>query len=263
MKIASEHHIATAPTRQDQALNRKAGMDAHQDMPKGSAVTSSDSGGRLPGVLRLLQEGHFKGVADVRLRINFHEQLQGLQGEALRERAPDAVEAFLAELNKEVDALKLDETQTPKLYDLLEEFSGKAKGLVGNDSKYTIDSLLKALRDEFGTLLEKLQNIVNGDAPAPSNGDNESLGDTVVSEESGEVGPSSSQALSDLASSLENLFNDLIAGLENDLKQASAILPPLSPPQGNGKAYAKFLAILEGLNATGASDPETGIDGLV
>ncbi|MGE5296238.1 MAG: hypothetical protein ACM3VT_15560 [Solirubrobacterales bacterium] len=29
------------------------------------------------GVIRLLQEGHFKGVADVRLRINFAEELAG------------------------------------------------------------------------------------------------------------------------------------------------------------------------------------------
>jgi hypothetical protein len=27
-------------------------------------------------VIRLLQAGHFKGVADVRLRINFHEELR-------------------------------------------------------------------------------------------------------------------------------------------------------------------------------------------
>lgn len=31
--------------------------------------------GEAKGVVRLLEEGHFKGVADVRLRINFHEQL--------------------------------------------------------------------------------------------------------------------------------------------------------------------------------------------
>ena len=31
------------------------------------------------GVLRLLQEGHFKGVADLRLRINFAEELAGIE----------------------------------------------------------------------------------------------------------------------------------------------------------------------------------------
>lgn len=30
---------------------------------------------KVKGVVRLLHEGHFKGVADIRLRINFHEQL--------------------------------------------------------------------------------------------------------------------------------------------------------------------------------------------
>ena len=29
--------------------------------------------------MRLIQEDHFKGVADVRLRINFHQQLQALE----------------------------------------------------------------------------------------------------------------------------------------------------------------------------------------
>ena len=31
------------------------------------------------GVLRLLQEGHFKGVADLRLRVNFAEELAGIE----------------------------------------------------------------------------------------------------------------------------------------------------------------------------------------
>jgi hypothetical protein len=42
-----------------------------QDGPDSSDETAT----RTPGVVRLLQEGHFKGVAAVRLRLNFYEQL--------------------------------------------------------------------------------------------------------------------------------------------------------------------------------------------
>ena len=42
----------------------------------------SQSKGEAKGVVRLLQEGHFKGVADLRHRINFHEQLQHATNQA-------------------------------------------------------------------------------------------------------------------------------------------------------------------------------------
>jgi hypothetical protein len=267
MKIVSDHQHTTALFMQEQARSRKTTMEAQGGTARASAETTpADSGERLPGVLRLLQEGHFRGVADVRLRINFHEQLQGLQGDALKAQAPGAVEAFLAKLREKAGDLEqvLDEEQYQQLSALLEGFSGEASRLIGEGSEYTIDSLLKALKSEFGTFLESLQqNIVTGDAPAPVSGDAEPAGSSDVEEDGGEEGTSSPQWFSGLESSLRELFDELLSGLENELGQHSAILPPLSPPQGNGKAYAKFLAILEGLYAAGASDPEPGIDDLV
>jgi len=41
--------------------------------------TEEEQTQELKGVLRLLQEGHFKGVADLRHRINFAEELSGVE----------------------------------------------------------------------------------------------------------------------------------------------------------------------------------------
>lgn len=45
--------------------------------PEPEAPAVSDPAEKEPGVLRLLQEGHFRGVAAMRLRINFADALQG------------------------------------------------------------------------------------------------------------------------------------------------------------------------------------------
>ena len=59
---------------------------------------------RQPGVVRLLQECHFKGVADARLRINFHEEILALnqagQAAVAREGAPELVGAVGAQIDE-------------------------------------------------------------------------------------------------------------------------------------------------------------------
>lgn len=67
---------------QQQRLQKKTavGRNTHDEAPatiaKGNSGQVQDSSGQAQGALRLMQEGHFKGVADLRLRINFADQLQ-------------------------------------------------------------------------------------------------------------------------------------------------------------------------------------------
>lgn len=58
-------------------------------------MESSDS----QGVLRLLQEGHFKGVADIRLRINFFDELAAVEAEKLQAIADEQIEDILQSIN--------------------------------------------------------------------------------------------------------------------------------------------------------------------
>ena len=58
--------------------------DPVQAVPKAPEIENSAEGQK--GVLRLLQEGHFKGVSDVRLRINFHDEISAMESEQLMEK---------------------------------------------------------------------------------------------------------------------------------------------------------------------------------
>jgi hypothetical protein len=57
-------------------------------------------------------------------------------------------------------------------------------------------------------------------------------------------------------------FESALAALGDELTQFSSVLPPLSPYEGNGKAYAKFLAIYNELNgiSNDLSAPAPDID---
>lgn len=82
----------------------KVTTDAPEDQPDGK------------GVLRLLESGHFRGVADLRLRMNFAEELEGRELPELSQPRGNgkAYAKFLAQYNapgKPTDAH--DETDRP------------------------------------------------------------------------------------------------------------------------------------------------------
>ena len=76
-----------------------------EDSPDGVEVSSVENNEDSPrGVIRLLLEGHFKGVADVRLRINFQDELAdaGFQeaGPVVTEQVASLLEAVGATLRR-------------------------------------------------------------------------------------------------------------------------------------------------------------------
>lgn len=154
----------------------------HAARPKSKTlVTSNDvekntESQKASGVIRNLQEGHYRGVADVRLRINFHEQLRSMEQEQSAANVEDA-----------------------------------------------INQLESTTQSEIVTLLANEQ-ISEEQAAAVSN-------------------------------RLSASFEDQLSSLESQLLETK--LPGLSPPNGNGVAYDKFLAIYQELNGSEASDDGT------
>ena len=81
-----------------------AGQPAKQMKPqKGVAEleTTTPDAVELPesevhggGVIELLKQGHFKGVADVRLRINFFDKLKSRDNQALQDSAEAGFQTF-------------------------------------------------------------------------------------------------------------------------------------------------------------------------
>ncbi len=72
---------------------------------KESAVEETTESSDSQGVLRLLQEGHFKGVADIRLRINFFNELAAIEAKKLQAIAEEQIEGILQSVGTIVDGL--------------------------------------------------------------------------------------------------------------------------------------------------------------
>lgn len=66
------------------------------------------------GVLRLLQEGHFKGVSDIRLRINFYNELAAIEAEQLQAVADEQIDGILQSVGTIVGGLVEESTPEPQ-----------------------------------------------------------------------------------------------------------------------------------------------------
>ncbi|OGR16417.1 MAG: hypothetical protein A2X81_11835 [Desulfobacterales bacterium GWB2_56_26] len=216
------------------------------------------------GVIGLLQEGHFQGVADVRLRINFHEQLQLMVSQKSGEVLQTESRELMLELESKVQSVGEEFQVTDQVADLLTSFKEEAEGLLGtSDAGSDSSSVIGGLRDAFAGFLASLQSIATADdAEADSGvagaaavaGTGASItedGAPVNLEASETEGPATTPAPDGFTLAVQKLqewFETEIAALEktvNDLQ----VLPDPSEPRGNGVAYERFLETYKGMEA--------------
>jgi len=76
LQAQAMHQLQQQRLQKNTAVGRNTQDEAPSTIAKGNSGQVQDSSGQAQGALRLMQEGHFKGVADLRLRINFADQLQ-------------------------------------------------------------------------------------------------------------------------------------------------------------------------------------------
>ncbi len=207
------------------------------------------SGEGVKGVIRLLQEGHFKGVADVRLRINFHEELQALQGEADSQQAQAVVQKLSIDVKASLDMFlaenPLDEASQEAFAGIRASFELKIEGVVQGGTE---GGAAEALSAAFEAFLDEVSALL---APPEET-------EVLPTEELVDTEPVETQSpLQQLVESLQGILQTAVESLNNP----ATLLPPLSEPSSNGSAYAKFLAIYQGLNGTETPDaPESAID---
>lgn len=220
-----------------------------------SDIQNTDDTEDGKGVLRLLQEKHFKGVSDVRLRINFFEQLNAIEAGKLQAVAEQKVNDVLESVGGIVDTFlaaeenELTEEQTAGVPELQEIFFQAA-------SRYTnelVTDLNNAfLNNAFDDFVEALRDLFA--PPALTQEENT----TAEAESAGAPGLPWQTFIEDLQSAFTTATT-----ATNELTQAFAevrILPELSEPNGNGVAYEKFLAIyneLRGLQSPSDEQPNS------
>lgn len=232
--------------------------------PQAAEVATNSAQGEAKGVVRLLQEGHFKGVAAARLRINFSEQLSGIQTAAASSAAGGGVESLLSGTNTLVEdfiaAGELDEAVVEGITSSSESFNSAVSSLIaqfqgGEIGEDELIASLQASFDEFDASLVSFLAVPDG---------GEGAGEPVEGDPPAEP----SIVSVDFTSFLESLREGFSQALENfaaSLTAASSTLPELSEPNGNGVAFAKFVDILEGLSGTadiqaGEGQPEVDVE---
>ena len=194
-----------------------------------SDIQNTDDTEDGKGVLSLLQEEHFKGVSDVRLRINFSDQLNAIEAGKLQAVAEQKVNAVLESVGGIVDTFleeenELTEEQAASVLGFQETFVQAASEYNSEpvtDLKTAFEEFVEALRNLFASAVQTQEEGITTDT------------------ESGDApGPAWQTFIDDLQSAFAAATNELTQAL-GDVE----ILPELSEPKGNGLAYEKFLAI--------------------
>lgn len=270
---------------------RHAAREAARPSAVDAAVADGEGGGAR-GVIRLLQEGHFKGVADVRLRINFFDELQAA-GAANAGRALDSgVQDLIAKIGDTGEGplaalLGTDDMTAGDLTALADGFKQDAEEILArfrrgetdlNGALDALDAALMSLAepavpaaepvaepstepaaDQAAETIPEMAADIAAEAPVENT---EDLSTTVTAAAQDQEGiESTDQPVDTPGPSAYDLLRSELTNLMADLRQSvtdTQALPPLSPPRGNGQAYAKFLEIYNTLIGGSVTEPATG-----
>ena len=121
-------------------------------------LEKSDEGQK--GVLRLLQEGHFKGVADVRLRINFHDEISAMENEQLKSVADGETVKFINTITSVFESEALKDEDLSAVIDAFMDDAEKAKTDFMMDDNPLTDELLNDLKTAFEGLIAGLKGLI-------------------------------------------------------------------------------------------------------
>jgi hypothetical protein len=237
------------------------------------------------GVIRLLREGHFQGVADLRLRINFHEELQQAATREAQETWASEGQELVSTLNGKIEELGNTFAFSEEVAGLMDNFEQATSPLFSGttDGPFDATAAMDEMTKAFNGLIDALQAfkptatdessalvaaedgaapnalpateepaIATADAPAtdPLTGENSSTTPAALT-------------FTDALANLQQWFDTEKAALDTMLAETRS-LPELSAPRGKGVAYERFLAMYNSLQTptsttgteTGGSEPE-------
>ncbi|MHC4157854.1 MAG: hypothetical protein ACYSSO_02125 [Planctomycetota bacterium] len=199
------------------------------------------------GVIRLLQEGHFKGVADVRLRINFHDELAAIEAGELKNAAEGGINGVLEAVGGGAGLLMSGDAEgegqgAAELQDEFAQAVTAVKDEFMSAERPSKDELIAGIQAAFEAFVEGLWELY---PPAEEGVTETAEGEEEQgTEESGqEEGGDTEGYIAELKASFAAAMDELSAAMNGVY-----VLPELSEPMGNGVAYEKFLAIYNEMN---------------
>ncbi len=221
-----------------------------QDSPGTAQIEEPQENDTEKGVLRNLLEGHFNGVSDVRLRINFFEELAAIEAAKVQTVAAEKVGGVLESVGGVVNSFLTGENKpSDEQIAGVKEFHETFTQAVGESQNEPAADLTTA----FDDFVEALRNLFASPVKTP---------EEIIIPETEDVGTTEGSSTTELPwqTFLDNLQSAFTAASDELTKSFSdlQILPELSEPNGNGVAYEKFLAIyndLRGLGTPAAEQP--------
>jgi hypothetical protein len=245
-KHSHHEHVLKSPAAQ------KPEKPEAPSRPSTAAVTETretPDKTRAKGVLRLLGEDHFKGVAAVRLRMNFQAELEQkdaiAQTESARTAATQLQGGMAATLANTTD--ELDEALVGPLKAIFNQFDQVVSDSLADEA--ATSDIRAAAVDAIATLKKELVSLFDeGDTSTPSNPSvidqtqDASVG-TRGNPEVTDATTSAPAASSPLLSSLLDEIDQLTTAFENTASTATQLsgIEGIIAPSGNGVAFEKFV----------------------
>jgi hypothetical protein len=125
--------------------------------------TGEESNGEQEkGVIRLLQEGHFKGVSDVRLRINFFDELAGIETAQKQVATEENVNGILESVGGVVESFLGENELTEKQAAGVSEAHD---GFVQEPEPW--ESFIENLQASFTEAMDEFTNELNSASALP------------------------------------------------------------------------------------------------
>ena len=196
------------------------------------------------GAVRNLMEGHYRGVADVRLRINFYDQINQVATQKTIETVQTWSQEFVTFARGEQQVSDKLVEIPEQIENFISHFKEALTEIINHvqDGKIEPSAIVSAIRDAFeGPLkissLEVAEEAPSVDAPAAELLE---TSPTANQQEESSTIKSETQTIAVSLEHLINIFQEKLDDLEASLAQLS-LLPPLSEPNGKGVAYERFL----------------------
>ena len=144
------------PKNEEPTLNEISETQPTPTQPVDQELEKNEN---VKGVIRLLQDGHFKGVADIRLRINLSEELNAMENGEIQKVIGEKISAITGGVKENLDALlssdNLSEEQSTSIFEQIETFTQSVDDLIeenfnsAQSSKEALSSGLSSNFDEF------------------------------------------------------------------------------------------------------------------
>lgn len=227
----------TLPTPGHEPVRGRDGSDT-RDRP----VPSGE--GEARGVVRLLEAGHFKGVAAVRLSIVHHDELAARRaasaeaelGAAIADLGAGVSETLASAGEAAPEQQEALETARTTFSTAIDDISA-ALAAGETDREATVGGIQTAF-DELMRFVESLlETPASGEAAAVGAGEISAEAVPASDPAADSVAPSAS-----LAAALQTLYDGFRESAQASL-DASRTEPEFTPPNGNGVAFERFVAM--------------------